>query len=286
MVNSKTQIPIYVLILTLLLVGCAGKPVSLTDIFPSADTFPDWTPASNVEIFDHENIFDLVNGQAEAFFVYGFEQVAVRDYENAKGAVLGVEVWQLATPADAYGLFTSGISGEPINIGNEGDSDPGRRLAFWQDHYYVHVRARQELPDATLRAFAQTVSMALPAGGERPTLVSQLPPDELVERSAIFFHEELSIQNEVWLGGENLLGLSPETDGVLAQYNLDGTAVRLLLVQYQNVDAAATGLTALENSQIDALIAAHASGNLLGTVFGEADTAAASALLDKALGNE
>jgi hypothetical protein len=286
MANSKTQVLIRLLILTLLLVGCAGESASLADVFPSADAFPDWTPTSNVEIFDRENIFDLVNGQAEAFFVYGFEQVAVRNYENAEGAALGVEVWQLATPANAYGLFTAGRSGEPAVIGNEGDTDPGRRLAFWQDRYYVHVRARQELPDADLRAFAEALSMALPSGGERPTLMNRLPSNGLVERSAIFFHEELSIQTEVWLGGENLLGLSPETDGVLAQYDLDGTIVQLLLVQYQNTEDAATGLTALESSQIDTLASADARDNLLGAVFGEADAAAASALLTEALDNE
>jgi hypothetical protein len=239
-----------------------------------------------VEIFDRDNIYDLVNGQADAFFVYGFEQVAVRNYENAEGAVLGVEVWQLATPADAYGLFTTNIVGEPVDVGNEGDADPGRRLAFWQDRYYVHVRARQELPDASLRAFAQVVSGALPVGGESPAVVDRLPPNGLVERSGVFFHEEISIQNEVWLGGENLLGLSPETDAVLARYDLDGTIVRLLLVQYPNAEDAATGLAALESGQIGAIVTADARDDLLGAVFGEADAAAASVLLAEALGSE
>ncbi len=285
MVNQKHPHTICLLILTLLLAGCAGESASLSDVFPGADVARNWTPR-DVEIFDRENIFDLVNGQAEAFFVYGFEQVAVRNYENADGAVLSVEVWQLATPADAYGLFSSGISGEPVAVGNEGDADPGRRLAFWQDRYYVHVRARQELPDDILHAFAQAVSTALPVGGERPTLVDQLPPDGLVERSGIFFHEELSIQNELWLGGENLLELSPETEGVLAHYDLDGIPVQLLLVQYPDVDDAIIGLAALEYNQVDTLITASTRDNLLGAIFGEADNTEASTLLEKALGNE
>ncbi|MCP4513989.1 MAG: hypothetical protein GY824_02000, partial [Delftia sp.] len=204
----------------LLLTGCPPYPTPLDSVFPDADTLPDWTTTRDVELFDSENIFDLVNGQADAFFVYGFEQVAVQSYENGDGAVLGVEVWQLATPTDAYGLFTTNASGEPAAIGNEGSADPGRRLAFWQDCYYVHVRARQELDDAILREFAEAISAALPSGGERPALVDQLPPAGMAERSALFFHEEISIQHEIWLGGENLLGLSPETDGVLARYDV------------------------------------------------------------------
>jgi len=283
--NRPSVIGRWLLISALLLAGCGGKAASLVSVFPGADAFPGWTPTAEVEVFDRENIYDLVDGQAEAFFAYGFEQVAVRRYENAEGAALHIEVWQLATPADAYGLFTAGIVGESADIGNDGDADPGRRLAFWQDRYTVHVRARQELPDADLWGFAEAVSAALPEGGERPALVGRLPPDGLVGRSAIFFHEEISIQNELWLGGENLLELGPETDGVLARYDVGGAAARLLLVQYPNAEAASAGLAALETGQVGGLMTADARDNLLGAVFGEMDEAAAGTLLVEVLGN-
>ncbi len=274
------------LIIVLQLMGCnSEKSVSLPDVFPAVDAFPNWPPVGKVELFDRENIYDLVNGQADAFFAYGFEQVAVQSYETAEN-LLRVEVWQLATPADAYGLFTSGIAGTPIAIGNDGDADPGRRLAFWQNRYYVQVRARQKLDDAGLRGFAEAVSQALPAGGERPTLVGLLPPDDLVERNAIFFREEISIQDMVWLGGENLLGLGSETEGVLARYDVGGAAAQLLLIQYPDAEAASAGLAALESGQVDGLVTSDMRDNLLGAVFGEIDGAAASTLLSEALSND
>jgi len=293
--NGKLRARLFVLSLllfALLLSGCSkdlassgAETLSLPDVFPGADTFPGWTPAGEVELFDSETIYELVNGQAEAFFVYGFEQVAVQSYENADN-LLRVEVWQLATTTDAYGLFTTGIAGAPADVGNDGDADPGRRVAFWQDRYYVQVRARQKLDDADLRGFAETISQALPSGGERPALVGLLPPDGLVERSAIFFREEISIQDMVWLGGENLLGLGRETEGVLARYDVGGAAVQLLLVQYPNAEAAAAGLTALENGEVDGLVTADARDNLLGAVLGEVDRAAAGALLAEALSGD
>jgi len=281
------------LVSALLLSGCASKPASLAGVFPGADAFPDWPPAGAVEVFDRENLYDLVNGQADAFFVYGFEQVAMQRYENAEDMAVRVEVWQLATPADAYGLFTTTISGTPAALGNDGDADPGRRLAFWQDRYYVQVRARQRLPDADLKRFAEGFAAALPTGGERPSVVSRLPPDGLVERSAIFFHQEISIQDHLWLGGENLLGLGPETDGVLARYDVGGVPARLLLVQYPSTEGAASGLAALMAAQarpepsqtVSGLVTADAHDDLLGAVFGEMDRAAASMLLTMALGN-
>lgn len=290
MTNDKSQslkpkpaVGHWSLIFALLLAGCGGRLVSLGDVFLDAGAFPGWTPAGEVELFDRENIYDLVDGQAEAFFAYGFEQVAVRRYESAGGAVLDVEVWQLATPADAYGLFTVSIAGEPVAIGNDGDADPGRRLAFWQDRYYVCIRARQELPDADLWGFAEAISAALPAGGERPALVDRLPSDGLVERSVVFFHREISIQSQLWLGGENLLGLGPGTDGLLARYQVGGAVAQLLLVQYPDAEAASAGLAALKGGGIAGLLAADARGNLLGAVFGEVDEAAAGRLLTSAI---
>jgi hypothetical protein len=273
----------WALLPVLFLVGCGwSEPASSTGVLPDTDALTDWT-LSGEEVFDSENIYDLVNGQADAFFAYGFEQVTVRNYENEGGTMLSVEVWQLATPADAYGLFTTSVSGEPISIGNDGDIDPGRRLAFWQDRYYVHIRARQEVPDADLRGFSEAASAALPSGGARPALMNRFPTEGLSGRGAIFFHQEISIQNEVWLGSENLLGLNYETDGILGQYDVGGTTAWLLLVEYPNAEQASTGLAALENSQISDLVTADRRDNLLGAVFGEVNEAAANTLLTKVL---
>jgi len=283
MSNVKREIALGLLVFALLLSGCKSEPTPVA--------VPGWTSAGDGRTYDSETIFRLVNGQADAFFAYGFERVSVRDYEDAEGALLSVEIWQLATPADAYGLFTASITGTPAEIGNDGDADPGRRLAFWQDRYFVHVRSRGKVDDADLWSFAEAASAALPVGEERPALAARLPADGLVERSGIFFHEEISIQDKLWLGGENLLGLSPETDGVLARYDLDGADARLLLVQYPSSEAASAGLAALRQaqdsalkaSQIDSLVAADARGDLLGVVFGEVNPAAAQGLLEEAL---
>jgi hypothetical protein len=55
--------------------------------------------AGEVQVFDAENLYDLVDGQAGAFCAYAFEQAAMGDYENAEGEELRVEMWQVATPA-------------------------------------------------------------------------------------------------------------------------------------------------------------------------------------------
>jgi len=272
-----------ILLLALVSAGCGDKSPSLTSIFPGANVVGGWLGASEVHTYNRETIFDLVDGQADAFFAYGFEQVAVRSYQNTSGTVLRIEAWQLATPADAYGLFTANRAGTPAAVGNGGDTDPGRRLAFWKDRFFVSANATADVPDADLTAFAQAIASALPSGGEQPALVGKLPAAGLAERDFIFFHQELSIQDRLWLGGENILGLSHDTGGVVAQYDLGGTPAQLLLVQYPDAKAASAGLAALKGGKVDDLVSADARNSVLGAVFGKVDAASANALLEKAL---
>jgi hypothetical protein len=272
------------LIVLLALIGCGRGEGALPDAFPAVSDAPGWSPEGDVRTFDEETLFDLVNGQADVFFAYGFEQVAVRRYAGADEAAMHVEVWQLTTPADAYGLFTLNASGAPVEgLGNDSNADPGRRLSFWQDRYFVNVRALQVTDNADLETFARHISSALPAGGKRPALVDRLPSKGLMERSVLFFHEEISIQDVLWLGGENILGLSAETDGLLAWYEINGVVTHLLLIEYPEAASASAGLEALESSEVEGLVAASARENLLGAVFGEVDEAAIRPLLMEAL---
>jgi hypothetical protein len=277
-----------VLGLILILTACQPSAPTATP-FPSdtllpADGFvPGWGAPDAIVTYGRENLFNLVDGQADAFFAYGFEQVAVQRYQNAAGTRLNVEIWQLAESADAYGLFHSGMAGQPASIGVEGDSDPGRRLAFWQQRYFVSVTATEAVPDETLWTFAKEIAQRLPSGGEPPAIVKRLPADGLVEGSARFFHEEISIQMEIWLGGENILGLSQATNGIVARYTWGDQKARLLLIEYPAAREAAQGLKALRGSEIKDIVASEANGSLLAAVIGKVDVDKAQALLRKAL---
>jgi hypothetical protein len=171
-------------------------------------------------------------------------------------------------------------------IGVSGDASAGRRLTFWQDRYFGSVRALQETAHADLEAIARFIGAALPAGGEPPALVDRLPPAGLSDRSPRFFHQEISIQDIVWLGGENVLGLSPETDGVLARYEVGGSTAWLMRVDYSESSEAAAARGALDGAGVEDLVAVEADGARLAAVFGQIDAAAAGALLAQALGGD
>ena len=275
----------------LVLGGCTGStpggksaPPSPAALLPPASIVPGWTVAQPAQTFSHDTLYSLVDGQADSFFAYDFESAATERYQNASGVMLTVQIWQVATPADAFGLFTFNRAGAPATIGKEGDTDPGRRLAFWQNQYYVYLNASQSVPDDQLLSFAQNVVSKLPASGEPPALVNGLPASGLEPRSAIFFHAALSLQNELWLSDDNILGLGPTTNGVVARYTLQGAPVHLLIVQYAAAAPAATALSALQQLQGIDLAAAAVQQSVLGAVVGQTDPGAAKALVDQAIG--
>lgn len=285
---------VWLLVIPALLVACGdqtGPATSPDDALPGAEEVPGWKRAEDSRSYDTDSLYDLVNGQADAYYAYAFEQVAVGAYENEAGTQLRVEVWQVASPAHAYGLFSSIRAGTPVPIasgsaaGQPGDGDPGRRLDFWQDRYLVRIFALQPVPDSDLQAFAGAISAALPPGGEVPALVQNLPPDGLVPDRALFFYQEISLQNYLWLGGQNLLGLGPETEGVWAPYELEGGPANLLLVRYPGAAAAQAALAALQANLPDSLMQAQSQDDMLGAVFGATSAANAGALLTDALNN-
>ena len=124
---SRCSSILVALLLASILAGCGDdRPASLDENLSKMDAVSGWEPIGDEASFDSHNLYDLVNGQADAFYAYGFEQVVVQDYKNADDAVVTIEVWQVRTSADAHGLFTVSIAGAPTQVGNDGDTDPGR----------------------------------------------------------------------------------------------------------------------------------------------------------------
>jgi hypothetical protein len=263
--------------------AAASNYPSLDSYFPASNSIGAYAASQPPRAYLHDNLFDFVDGQADTYFAYSFQQLSVQSYKNSGGLTLHVEIWQFASPADAYGVYTISRSDEPMAVGVDGSTTLEQRIAFWQDHYYVHVNCTDQLPQADLEAFAKAVAQALPQGGQRPALLLRLPTGSLVENKIVFFHLEITIQNEIYLGGENKLGLSPKTDGLLAHYTLGGQDASLLLIEYPDARAAAAGLKGLKSADVDDLVATQAKNNLLGGVVGKVDAAAAKGLLDQAL---
>jgi hypothetical protein len=218
--SMRAAILVLVVLFLVLISGCSKTPVPEPEnALPDVASMPGWTALGNAQTFDHQTLFNYIDGASDYFFTYGFEKVATRQYQNTAGLGLVAEIWRLTNTADAYGLFSGHAGAVAITIGhaNEALLESGSRLYFWQNRFYVVLTATTSLSDEDLEAVALRISDALSIGGSRPALIGWLPSGQLVTGSAKFFHEELAIQDQLWLGGENLLGLGQDTNAVYGQ---------------------------------------------------------------------
>ena len=269
-----------------ILAACAARTHKLpaaADLLPPAGAVAGWQRDGQVTAYDRDTLYDFMDGAADLYFTYGFEQLAVAHYVHPEAGSLQVEVYRVATDADAYGLYTYNSHGQPIAIGVDGELDSGNRLAFWQGRTFVQVIARDQVPDDVLRAMATAAALAMPPGSQRPSLVDHLPQDGLRSGSVRFFREKMALDNLLWLGAQDVLGLGTDVEGIVARYELAGQPVDLLLIAYPNKSRAQLAQSGLQAAGAENLIAVELKGVMLGAVFGSPDTTGAADLLAQAM---
>jgi hypothetical protein len=154
-------------------------------------------------------------------------------YEKPDGVGVTVEVFDMGNAEDAFGVFSYAREHEEAGIGSAFERK-GSVLCFWQDRFYVCLAAEQRDPDPgeDLTEVAQGISQQLPAAGTPPDLLLALPSEGRVPFSDRYFHTHQSLNYHYYLARENVLGLEPETDVVLARYQPGATY--LLAVRYPN----------------------------------------------------
>jgi hypothetical protein len=291
-VEVRKQLAWVIVIVMMTLGGCGapgGKGPASEDLLPASGAVAGWERSGEVGVYVPEDLFDYLDGQAELFFVYHFEKLAVQEYQRVQEFVVEgpiiVEVYQVASPADAYGLFSFYATGQPMDLGAGGAVEPGRLISFWQGRFYARVFAYGEAEQESLSALARQVVAGMPEGGTLPELVTRLPQENLVPHSARFFHQKLSLDNLIWLGDENILDLSEQTDAALAVYTYGNTQAQLLVVEYADATTAEAAHAALEGSDLENLSATSQSAQYLVAVFETPDQAIAQELVQKALTN-
>ena len=77
-----------------------------------------WRAVDEDEVYDQESIFSYIDGQAEVYLAYGMKRCLARRYVGPEGEPdIVVDLFELASAADAYGVFTHDRDGEDIDVG-------------------------------------------------------------------------------------------------------------------------------------------------------------------------
>lgn len=214
-------------------------------LFVPAQGFPElpaevsgWKRSGEDRVFDRETLYAHIDGGAELFLTYDFRRVLVRRYEHPTLPSILVEVYDMGSSAEAFGIFSCERGEEEFPLGQGADFGGGQ-LRFWKGRYFVSLIAlgRGNAADKAMLDLARRLEEAIETKGDYPDLVERLPSEGLAERTIRYFHSVRVLNNIYFLSREDILHLEG-ADCVFAKYEEDSSSTFLLLVEYNDAASA------------------------------------------------
>ncbi len=226
------------------MIGCSGlgnENLNPARLLPSGP--PNWRHLEDLS-FTGISLSDYINGGAEAYFAYGFEQVAVRKFQNNSDMRLTVEVYEMDKAEDAFGAYSSDSSGERWDIGEDSSFSHGL-LRFWKGPYFVRILCfpYDSSSEAIIREIGAKIAGSITAESRRPDMLEILPAENIMPDSVCYFHRQTSLNNIRFISDENPLDLGDDTEALTwEQYvrspNADNGRLRQIVIKYPSSSAA------------------------------------------------
>ena len=191
--------------------------------------------------YNSRNLFDYMDGAAELYLAYGFQNLTVHRFEKSNHPVVILELYEMASSEDAYGVFSFERQDEAVGIG-QGSEFGGGLLRFWKGRYFVSIYADgegAEVESAILKMGRDSAN-SIRATGPEPKLVGFIPGKDLglVDKSVRYLKNHVLLNQRFFIAHQDILNLNRETEAVLAQYVRDKQKTQLLLIRYPNLNEA------------------------------------------------
>ena len=216
--------PLFFALLFLALPAVAGASEGSPPPQDTAKLLPDidgWTRDGEAQIFTPETLFEYIDGAADAYLGYEFEELATAAYNGENKRSITVEVYRHADLRNAFGIYTQERpqQGDFVSIGTEGYYDTGI-LNFFHGPYYVKVMGFRlaDEDQAILTAAAKDVAARIGGTPSFPELLACFPAEGRVARSERYI-------------ARDVLGHGFLHCAYAADYETNGAVVRLFLFE-------------------------------------------------------
>ena len=193
-----------------------------------------WSPSEESQTYFPENLFEYINGAAEIYLSYDFQELIVAQYqEQGTEGALAVEIYDMGTPSHSFGIYSAERYPENpfLAIGVQGYLEEGS-LNFLAGRFYVKLLCFDcgDDSDGALKGFAKDIVTRVGGeGGGFPALLGAFPEEGLVANT------EKYILN-------NVMGYAFLHSGYVASYELDGQSFDCFVIEGKDEDDARTML--------------------------------------------
>lgn len=144
-------------------------------------------------VYTPDNLWDFINGAADSYLSYGFENLHVAEYAKGKN-VIKLEIYKHKDNVQAFGIYS--IERSPsfqfIKLGAQGCKTDGL-LNFLKGKYYVKIRTYSTSKKTlqALESLSLKVADMIEGDSELPDVLSEFPAEGKKKNEDIYIQESV-----------------------------------------------------------------------------------------------
>ncbi len=214
----------------------SSRTNALLALLPADDAVSGWKqdPDSEPRFFSPGNLWEFINGAADGYLIYNFQEVVTVDFlHESSGNQAVIDIYNMDTPLNAYGIYAQerNPSYNFSEIGVEGYVG-GTAVNFWDGQYYVKITVFEESDElkAEMSKLAGKVADNIQYPDGVPAQVGYFPVKD-------------QIRNTVKYLPHDVLGQSFLKNGFESQYSSGGNDFKIIFMMMDNADEAINGLS-------------------------------------------
>ena len=247
------------------------QPGGDRDLLPPDGLIGQWRKAERSRVFTSADLYGHIDGGAELFLEFGFEQLTVQNYRpgaketrsTSQADELQLEIYRMSDATAATGIYLHKCGRESRDAAfAERHTINNYQLTFKRSRYYVVVNNTGG--EAALRRdmveFARHIASRL-APEEPVALTGALPKEGIISDSIRLARGPYALQAVYTLGEGDILRLHRSITAVTADYHGDSGGKTLIQVDYPDEAAAATAFRHLK-ANLDPNIKIEAASGL------------------------
>ena len=214
----------------------------------------DWKASGQDAVYDRKTLYDYMDGGAEVYLAFDFRDVYVRKYADAAENELVLDIYDMGSPAEAFGLFSCDRQDPEAGIGQGSEYGPGL-LRFWRGRYFVSVTVsgNEDKAEKAVLELGNAVAPLLGPDGGPPEMLKLLPSAGLRADRTSYFHNHVHLSNRYFVSSDNILNLDEKTECLFAEYDSPGGDTgRLLVVRYSDSGQAKAAVSSFLKSLLPA----------------------------------
>jgi hypothetical protein len=148
-----------------------------------------WKQAGKIQTYTPDTLDGYINGDADLYLAYDFEELKVAEYHKGQKAAITVDVYRHRSPLQAFGIYSQERhpGANFVDVGVQGYLED-HALNFLSGNNYVKITGYDIGPEeqTTLLSFAMAVTGSLGGKGAFPSMLATFPPEGKVKNSEKF----------------------------------------------------------------------------------------------------